>query len=110
MELAAEFDEAGPDGHWEYWADPNATIPMTREELALLADSGEVFYTTQEWHITHCMFTWRKQYRSQFTGTIIEARSNGIRHIEHCESIVKIRQPLEKIWTHAGIELNADLV
>jgi hypothetical protein len=110
MELSAEFDEAGPGGKWEYWKDANGTIAMTREEMALLPDTDGVFYTSQDWHIKHCTYTWRKHYRSQFTGTIIEARSNGIRHIAHCEGIMRIREPLERIFTRAGIELNADLV
>jgi hypothetical protein len=109
-ELADEFDQIAPNGGWEYWADLNGTIPMTREEVGLLADTeSAVFYTTQEWHVMHCMYTWRKHYRSQFNGVTIERRSNGIDHIHHCEEIVRDRAPLLKIWTMAGIELNADL-
>lgn len=109
-ELADEFDRAAPGDGWEYWADLNATIPLNREEVGMLADTkGAVFYTTQEWHVMHCMYTWRKHYRSKWTGVTIERRSNGIEHIEHCEGIVRDRAPLLKIWTMAGIELNADL-
>lgn len=110
MELSAEFDEAGPDGKWHYWKDANGTVFMSWEEMAMLPDSDGVFYTTQEWHIAHCMFAWRKHYRSQLTGTVIEARSNGIRHIAHCEGIMKMEQPLDALRTRAGTELNADLV
>ena len=108
-ELADDFDKAGPGGKWEYWADLNATTPITREEVGMLADTGGVFYTTQEWHVMHCMYTWRKHYRSKWTRVTIENRSNGIKHIHHCEGIVRDRAPLQKIWTMAGIELNADL-
>ena len=86
---------------------------MTIEEVGELADyQGEeaVFYTTVEWHVMHCMFTWRKHYRSKELGTVIENRSNGIKHIHHCEGIVRDRAPLLSIGTRAGIELNADLV
>ena len=113
-DLANEFDRAGPKPQgWEYWRDLNATIPMTVKEVGELADyEGEdaVFYTTVEWHITHCMWTWRKHYRSLSLGTVIENRSNGIKHIKHCEGIVRDRAPLLSIGTRAGIELNADLV
>jgi cation diffusion facilitator CzcD-associated flavoprotein CzcO len=110
-ELADEFDRAGPVGGWPYWADVNGTIPLTREEVGRLADTrGAVFYTSQDWHVMHCMYTWRKHYRSKWTGVTIERRSNGIDHIRHCEAIVRDRAPLEKIWTKAGIELNADLI
>lgn len=57
MELAEEFDAIAPGGQWEYWADLNGTIPMTRDEISMLADTrGAVFYTTQEWHVMHCKF------------------------------------------------------
>ncbi|TAQ84340.1 hypothetical protein B7494_g7348 [Chlorociboria aeruginascens] len=85
MELSDEFDKLGhlPGGEWPYWADLNGTTPITREEMGMLADVDGLFYTTQEWHIMHCMFTWRKHYRSQFTGVTVEKRSNGIDHIHH---------------------------
>lgn len=54
-------------------------------------------------------YTWRKHYRALTLGTTIENRSNGIDHIKHCTEIVRDRAPLLKIWTKAGIELNADL-
>lgn len=57
MELSDEFDAAAPGGKWEYWYDLNATIPMTREQMGELADTfGSVMYTTQEWHVMHCMY------------------------------------------------------
>lgn len=111
MELSDDFDKQGPlpGGEWPYWAELNGTTRLTREEMGLLAEVGGVFYTTQEWHIMHCMYTWRKHYRSKFTGVTVERRSNGIDHIHHCEGIVLDRAPLQKIWTMAGVELNADL-
>jgi hypothetical protein len=110
MELSDEFDKAGPEEGWPYWADVNGTIPLTREEVGAIADiPGGVFYTSQEWHVTHCMYTWRKHYRSKWTGVTVERRSNGLDHIRHCEKIVTAEHPLKEIWTMAGIELNADL-
>jgi len=111
MELSDDFDKQGPlpGGEWPYWAELNGTTRLTREEMGLLAEVGGFFYTTQEWHVMHCMYTWRKHYRSKFTGVTVERRSNGIDHIHHCEGIVLDRAPLQKIWTMAGVELNADL-
>lgn len=59
VELSTEFDKVGPDGEWEYWKDANGTIPMSREEMAILFDSEGVFYTLG-WHNAHCMFTCRQ--------------------------------------------------
>ncbi|TVY37678.1 hypothetical protein LOCC1_G008020 [Lachnellula occidentalis] len=57
MELSDEFDKLGPlaGGEWPYWSDLNGTTRITREEMGLLADVGGLFYTTQEWHVMHCM-------------------------------------------------------
>ena len=110
MELANEFDKAGPgpEGSWEYWADPDRKRALNRTEVGLLADYDGVFYTTQDWHITHCTFTWRKHYRQRWTGITIERRSNGLDHIGHCEEIFRLRGGLTDIMTTAGIALDAD--
>jgi hypothetical protein len=111
MELANQFDTAGPKGIWDFWADPNATIQMTREEVSSLADKiGPIFYTTQELHVTHCVYTWMKQYRSKTTGVTIENRSNGLDYIKHCEGIIRRDKQMGTTFTKPGIELNADLV
>ena len=111
MELSEEFDRSGdgPDGQWEYWADGHRGRALNRTEVGLLANSETgYFYSTQNWHITHCTFTWRKHYRSKTTGVTIERRSNGLDHIGHCESIFRIRGGLTDILTVAGIALDAD--
>ena len=110
MELSDEFDKMGPgpNGSWPYWADPQGKIAMTREEVGMLADNDGVFYTTQDWHITHCTTTWRKHYRQKETGVTIERRSNGLDHIGHCESIFRLRGGLQSIMTVAGIALDAN--
>ena len=112
MELSDEFDRSGDglNGEWEYWADPHRGRALNRTEVGLLANSETgYFYSTQNWHITHCTFTWRKHYRSKTeTGVTIERRSNGLDHIAHCESIFRIRGGLFDILTVAGIALDAD--
>ena len=110
MELSDEFDKLGPgpNGEWDYWSDKNMTRRLTREEVGELADYDGVFWTTQEWHVTHCVYTWKKHYRSQWTGVTIERRSNGLDHIDHCSGVFRMRAPLQAIATVAGIELDAD--
>jgi hypothetical protein len=112
QELSDEFDRSGPgpDGAWEYWADRHRKVPLNRTEMGLLADNDGVFFATQEWHITHCTFTWRKHYRQKWTGVTVERRSNGLDHIGHCEDVFKVRGPLQDIMTIAGVALNADEV
>ena len=110
--LSEAFDAAAPAAAgWPYWADANGTVPLARQELRMLPDRGEagnVFYTTQRWHVVHCMFTWRKQFRSGRTGVTVERRSNGLDHVAHCERIILGRAGLDDIATVSGIALDAD--
>lgn len=110
VELSNDFDKQGPgpEGEWDYWSDINITRRLTREEVGQLADYNGVFYATQDWHVTHCAYTWMKHYRSKWTGTTIERRSNGLDHIDHCKQVLKIRGGLQEIKTVAGIALDAD--
>ncbi|KAI2615007.1 hypothetical protein GGR54DRAFT_614648 [Hypoxylon sp. NC1633] len=110
MELSDDFDKEGPgpNGEWDYWSDMNKTRRLSREEVGYLAENNGVFYATQDWHVTHCVYTWKKHYRSKWTGVTIERRSNGLDHIEHCREVLKIRGDLQKIKTVAGIALDAD--
>ncbi|XXH02300.1 hypothetical protein Hte_008671 [Hypoxylon texense] len=110
LELANDFDKQGPgpNGEWDYWSDQNMTRRLTREEVGYLADVNGVFYATQDWHVTHCVYTWMKHYRSKWTGTTVERRSNGLDHIAHCKDVLKIRGGLQDIRTVAGIALDAD--
>ncbi|MCJ1289384.1 hypothetical protein MMC34_000916 [Xylographa carneopallida] len=110
IELSDEFDISGPGpgGSWEYWADSHRQVALNRTEMGLLADTDGVFYTTQDWHIKHCTFTWRKHYQQRVTGVTIERRSNGLDHIGHCETIFRVRGGLTDIQTVAGIALDAD--
>ena len=110
QELSDDFDRQGPgpNGQWDYWIDVNKTRRLSRQEVGELADIDGVFYATQEWHVSHCVYTWQKHYRSQWTGTVIERRSNGLDHIGHCESVFRIRSGLQDIRTVAGIALDAD--
>ena len=88
-DLTAEFEHAGPnpDGSWPYYADKAANVSISIEEVAQLADlprSQAVFYTTTGWHVAHCAFYWRKEYRMRAKGSMMESRYDKESHIKHC--------------------------
>ena len=90
--LTAEFEQSGPgpNGEWPYWADANATQPITVNEIALLADlpqSEAVFFSSMRWHVAHCAFYWRKEFRMRAKGMMMESRYDKESHIEHCYGI-----------------------
>ncbi|RFU24747.1 hypothetical protein B7463_g11597, partial [Scytalidium lignicola] len=83
-ELTAEFEHAGdrPNGEWTYWADSNGTRRMTLEEVGLLANLPKphaMFYSTFGWHVAHCAFYWRKEFRMRAKGLMLENRYSQLK-------------------------------
>jgi hypothetical protein len=86
LELTEEFNNAGrgPNGRWAYYADRNGTIPLTDYEVSMMSDTNNYFYATHEWHLVHCNFSWRKLFRSQMNGVIMDREKLSLEHISHC--------------------------
>ncbi|KAF7592074.1 hypothetical protein BBP40_000740 [Aspergillus hancockii] len=93
-ELTTEFEKAGPgpNGSWTYFADDYHKIPMTIEEVAALADNQSAkVMMTREWHVVHCLFYWRKQFRVRLReaeGGIVEPSFDSEEHITHCVMVI----------------------
>ena len=95
--LTAEFDRSSsenPDGSWTYWADPHKKQRLNESELIF---RFEPFYASQEWHIFHCTYNWRKKFRPQIPG--VDGEDSSEDHVGHCEKIFKMRKPLHDIAT-----------
>ncbi|KUJ15562.1 uncharacterized protein LY89DRAFT_558015, partial [Mollisia scopiformis] len=84
--LTAEFVTAGPGpgGAWDYFSDYAGLQRMNESEVEIYARNGKDYFVTRQWHIAHCSFVWRKQWRSKFTSTLIEPWNDKEEHIEHC--------------------------
>jgi hypothetical protein len=114
-ELSAQFDSAGPDGSWTYYADQHGNQTLSLDEVSLLAEnSGREadFWTTHEWHINHCLFYWKKESLSRKSGgkLILESSFEGDYHVHHCEEVLTSCRPLNEINTRSSAGLNSDLV
>ncbi|KAL7904451.1 hypothetical protein GGI35DRAFT_463252 [Trichoderma velutinum] len=110
-ELTEEFNTAGPNGTWSYWADPEGKNPITLEEIALLADlpqKGGVFYSTVRWHLAHCAFSWRKEYRMRAKGLMVEGRYESESHIKHCYRYFVSEEPLDRGNVRSVVWLGGD--
>ena len=110
-ELTYEFAHSGPgpNGEWEYWADGNASISMTIEEVGLLAfqEKGYVF-SPLGFHVAHCSYYWRKEYRMRAKGLMMEGRYDKESHIEHCHSVFMSDTPKDKGMTRSLIRLGGE--
>lgn len=89
-DLTAEFETAGdgPNGTWLYYADTEHTSLLDAETVAAMGDDplARVHMGTA-WHRVHCVFYWRKLFRTRFNGKIVEARSDTESHIMHCGKV-----------------------
>lgn len=107
-ELAEEFNTMGdgPDGTWIYYADRERTIQIDSDEVAALADHPEALvHMSVQWHTIHCIFYWRKQFRTRFNGKIVEPRSDSEHHIKHCGEIFLSGGS----GTKSGVALNTNM-
>ncbi|KAH8804685.1 hypothetical protein F5884DRAFT_884328 [Xylogone sp. PMI_703] len=114
-QLTAEFKKSSssPSGRWIYYADRNATTVLTQHEISMMAElplEQAYFWTTFEWHLSHCSFYWRKEFRSRQRGLTIEDRYDRESHIKHCHMAFLNNDgtPLKETSTRAVIMLGGD--
>lgn len=106
-ELSTEFASSGdgPNGTWLYYADSAHTIILDLSAVKMLGNNRSAkVHMSEKWHKIHCMFYWRKQYRTQFNGKMVEPRSNSERHINHCGHVLR----MPEVGTVSGVELNTN--
>jgi hypothetical protein len=92
--LAREFRTRGqlPNGEWEFHADEAHTIPFDVEAFARDAENGTApdpvsyFHIPAGWHIMHCIYYWRKQFRLWgVPGRNVEKYVDSEDHITYCK-------------------------
>lgn len=103
QELVGEFDVSGPgaDGSWPYFEmaeDNTGFVPINHTDIDAFAKTGRGYFATREWHIIHCIFTWRKQFRGRYDDRHIETWNSKEEHIVHCSDYIMetVRQGLGK--------------
>ncbi|PLB46542.1 hypothetical protein P170DRAFT_438294 [Aspergillus steynii IBT 23096] len=99
--LITEFTALGKshNHNWDFYTWPNASRKLDLTEVSMGADvvgtqNRSAVTTTVDWHHTHCLYLWRKLYRSRYTGVTMEKRYDSEHHQKHCvESILEwVRQ------------------
>lgn len=114
-DLVDEFDASGPappNGTWPYYRVTSHGImgpqfaPLDETTtIDTLAREGENYFATVEWHVAHCLFTWRKQVKSEHDGStlVVEPWNAEEDHVRHCSgyiwNVIKSRRPLDEVDT-----------
>ena len=105
-ELVEEFEKSGPNegGGWSFFRDQNHTSPMTYEEVSMLPDTGGQWFTEWDWHAAHCMYYWKKQWRSWHGKghELYETTTGAYGHIAHCENAIRWTTKGTKGWVSVG--------
>lgn len=111
--LTHEFATSGPgpNGEWDYWAHANGTSPLTLDEVASLAGREDgIVYTSLGFHILHCSFYWRKQWRAAkgMGAPALEARYDRESHVNHCQRVFMMEGSREKGMTESLVRLGGE--
>ncbi|KAH7336729.1 hypothetical protein BKA65DRAFT_402443 [Rhexocercosporidium sp. MPI-PUGE-AT-0058] len=106
-ELLAEFAKAGPlpGGGWQYYKDIKGTQKIDTSNMSAYTISAGSYFATRRWHASHCLYTWRKQFRSSRLGkSIIEPYDDTEDHVIHCTRILldQLARPDSVEWLVPG--------
>lgn len=72
--------------NWRWYQDSNGTIPVQYESLRN-GDYPEL-YVTQEYHMYHCTYMWRKMHRAILHGQPLDGYIGHFAHTSHCETML----------------------
>lgn len=108
--LTREFERSGPGPHgaWTHHVDGDIEKTLSLKEVSELLDTDGHYYSSFEWHINHCVFYWRKQWRASRLGHQVEPLYNTEEHIVHCGNLFLRRNPLDTLSTYNSIYRNVD--
>lgn len=108
-ELTAEFEASGPgiNGSWPYFADANGTTPISKAQIAALGDGEQIFWSSRDWHVAHCLFYWEKYVRMRDTGAVMERRFDRIAHTRHCRRLALKAMPNHNLLIAVPVRLNS---
>ncbi|KAB8234229.1 hypothetical protein ETB97_001425 [Aspergillus alliaceus] len=120
-ELIREFEELGKahNHSWEFYTWPNPERKLDLSQVSMMAQVVGVKHinrsavtTTVDWHHTHCLYLWRKLYRSRYTKLRMESRYDAEHHQKHCvESIlnwIRLQSPAEQLLGGSVIDLYSE--
>lgn len=106
-DLLVEFSLAGPGpgGGWQYYKDREGEEEIHMSNMSDYTISFGSYFGTRRWHASHCLYTWRKQFRSFRLGnSIVEPYDDTEEHVIHCTEIIlkQISNPDQVEWLVPG--------
>ncbi|PVH73087.1 hypothetical protein DL98DRAFT_398522, partial [Cadophora sp. DSE1049] len=71
---------------WEWFLDSEGTHGV--DMGSVLAGEYSQLYVTQEYHMYHCTYMWRKMHRAALRGAALDGYIGSMMHTEHCEQML----------------------
>lgn len=65
-------------------------------QLSEMVEPGRQVWFTYEQHVTHCYFSWLKEFRREWTGTVMHLPREKEAHVRHCGKMFLLRSGLDE--------------
>ena len=83
---------------WSWYLDAGAQ--QTADFASVAAGAYDELYVTQEYHMYHCTYMWRKMHRAILAGRVLDGYIGDMHHTAHCElQILDRSRTLDEIGT-----------
>ncbi|KAI6357448.1 hypothetical protein MCOR25_007662 [Pyricularia grisea] len=69
------------EGGWQFWGDDQRKQQFELEKIGFITDE---IWATNEWHMWHCLYVWRKLARAVHFGSPIDGSTLSLTHTDHC--------------------------
>ena len=82
--------------NWTWYLDTEGQ--QTVDLASVAAGKYDRLYVSQEYHMYHCTYTWRKMHRAILAGSVVDGYISDTHHTAHCEMQILDRSlPLDAI-------------
>lgn len=87
--LTAEFLNLRDWEWYEITGDPSVSVSQRSVDVAaVLTGTYDELLVTQEYHLYHCTYMWRKMHRAIQRGQPLDGYIGSMGHTEHCETVL----------------------
>ncbi len=102
-DLEVEFMTTPAEETWRWYLDAQGDREVPIEQVR----EGELdhLFVTWEFHMTHCVFMWKKLHRAMLGGKMVDSYSWEYDHTRHCGMMILGSQDREWNVTHTEIRI-----
>ncbi|MCJ1329216.1 hypothetical protein MMC10_005894 [Thelotrema lepadinum] len=87
-DYTSEYVSTSDDGQgYQFFTDKSGTRPITPNELREY-DYTMRFWSTKKWHLTHCLFIFKRFYDAVEKGKRITTHEQEMEHADHCVGLI----------------------